>query len=121
MARVARARGLMRRCLAVGLSLLTLWMLVLPAEGGVPVAEAVVRTGRLWTVTPGAAAEIHPAIDAARDSGGGRVRLPAAVYLLTAKISVHSNVTVYGDGMDRTILRWAPGATTDTMMSNGSS
>jgi len=86
-----------------------------------PVAEgAAVRTGNLWTVAPGAAAEIQPAIDAARDNGGGRVRLPAGVYLLASRVRVHSNVTVYGDGMDRTILRWAPGATVDHMMSNGS-
>lgn len=85
------------------------------------VAEgATVRTGNLWTVSAGAAAEIQPAIDAARTNGGGRVRLPAGVYQLTSRIRVHSNVTLYGDGMDQTILRWAPGATVDHMMSNGS-
>lgn len=85
------------------------------------VAEAAtVRMGNLWTVTAGAASEIQPAIDAARDNGGGRVRLPAGVYLLTSKVRLHNNVTVYGDGMDQTILRWAPGATVDHMMSNGS-
>ena len=85
------------------------------------VAEAAaVRTGNLWTVSPGVAADIQPAIDAARDNGGGRVRLPAGVYPITSRIRVHSNVTVYGDGMDQTILRWAAGATTDHMMSNGS-
>ena len=28
-------------------------------------------------------------------------------------------MTLYGDGMDQTIIRWAPGATVDHMMSNG--
>ena len=85
------------------------------------VAEAAAeRAGNLWPVSPGASADIQPAIDAARDNGGGRVRLSSGVYLLTAKIRVHSNVTLYGDGMDQTILRWAPGATIDHMMSNGS-
>jgi hypothetical protein len=83
-----------------------------------PVAEAVTRTGNLWVVTPGAAAEIQPALDAARDNGGGSVRLPAATYLLAEKVRVHSNVILFGDGMDRTVLRWAPGATLDHMMSN---
>src|SRR5687768_17088170 len=84
-----------------------------------PVAHAAaLRVGNLWTVSPGVSADIQPAIDAARDNGGGRVRLPAGVYLLTSKIRLHNNVTVYGDGMDQTILRWAPGATTDHMMSN---
>ncbi|MGE3910845.1 MAG: glycosyl hydrolase family 28-related protein [Chloroflexota bacterium] len=85
-----------------------------------PVALALTQTGNLWTVSPGVASEIQPAIDAARDAGGGRVRLPAGVYQLSAKVRVHSNVTLYGDGMDQTILRWAPGATLDHMMSNGS-
>jgi hypothetical protein len=92
---------------------------LLPSLGQpVPVAEAVTRNGNFWTVTPGAAAEIQPAIDAAHDAGGGLVRLPAGVYLLTAKVRVHSNVILFGDGMDQTILRWAPGATLDHMMSN---
>ena len=55
MARAGRARELMRRCLAVLLPFLLLPFL-LPSTGpGVPVAEAVTRTGNLWTVTPGAA------------------------------------------------------------------
>jgi hypothetical protein len=46
------------------------------------------------------------------------VYLPAGVYALTAKLRVHSNVTVFGDGLDRTVLRWAPGVAHDHMMSN---
>lgn len=95
-------------------------MLLSIASPFAPVAEAVTRTGNLWTVAPGAAAEIQPAINEARDNGGGRVRLPAGVYLLTSKVRLHNNVTVYGDGMDQTILRWAPGASVDHMMANGS-
>jgi parallel beta-helix repeat protein len=96
-------------------------VLVLLSELSAPASpvEAQTQTGNLWTVTPGSAAQIQPAIDAARNAGGGRVRLPAAVYLLTEKVRLHNNVALYGDGMDRTILRWAPGATLDHMMSNG--
>src|SRR3954466_12765862 len=118
MARSRRALAFMRRCLALVLTVLVLPMLAPMAGGGVPIAEAVTRTGNLWTVTAGAAGEIQPAIDAAHNNGGGRVHLPARIYLLTAKVRVHSNVTVYGDGVDRTILRWAPGTPLDHMMSN---
>src|SRR3954453_21833066 len=118
MARAPRARAFIRRCLFLAMPLLLLSCLAPSLGQPVPVAEAVTRTGNLWTVTPGASAEIQPAIDAARDNGGGQVRLPAAVYLLIQKVRVHSNVTVFGDGMDQTILRWAPGATLDHMMSN---
>src|SRR5262245_15143005 len=72
------------------------------------------------TVPPGDAAQIQPAIDAARDAGGGAVYLPAAVYLLTTKVRVHSNVTVFGDGIDRTVLRWAREVERDHMMANAS-
>jgi hypothetical protein len=89
--------------------------------GEVPsTVQAANRAATTWTVPAGNAAAIQPAIDAARDAGGGQVYLPGAVYLLTEKVRVHSNVTVFGDGIDRTILRWAPGATLDHMMSNGS-
>jgi hypothetical protein len=74
----------------------------------------------VWSVAPGDASQIQAAIDAARDAGGGAVHLPAAVYLLAAKIRVHSNVTIFGDGIDQTVLRWAPGVAPDHMMSNGS-
>jgi len=69
-------------------------------------------------VAPGDAAGIQPAIDAARDAGGGAVYLPAATYALKAKLRIHSNVTISGDGMDQTMLRWAPGIHRDHMMSN---
>ena len=111
----------LRRYAAFFIAVLMLPVLLAVVTPYSSVAEgATVRTGNLWTVTPGAANEIQPAIDAARDNGGGRVRLPAGVYLLTAKVRIHNNVTLYGDGMDQTILRWAPGATIDHMMSNGS-
>jgi hypothetical protein len=103
---------------AVLIAVLMMPVLLAISSAYAPTAHALIRTGNLWTVTPGAAGEIQQAIDAARDNGGGRVRLPAGVYLLTSKVRLHNNVTVYGDGMDQTILRWAPGATTDHMMSN---
>jgi len=116
--RAAQARRRLRRCVALLTAVLSLPFLLAIATAYAPVAEAVTRVGNLWTVTPGAVHEIQPAIDAARDNGGGRVRLPAGVYVLTSKVRLHNNVTVYGDGMDQTILHWAPGATTDHMMSN---
>jgi parallel beta-helix repeat protein len=83
-------------------------------------AQTAEGAAAVWSVAPGDAAHIQAAINAARDAGGGAVYLPGAVYSLTAKIRVHSDVTVFGDGIDRTVLRWAPGVTPDHMMSNGS-
>jgi hypothetical protein len=83
------------------------------------VVHAAVPATGVRTVDPGDAAGIQPALNAVRDAGGGSVHLPAGVYLLAANVRVHSNVMIYGDGLDRTILRWAPGATLDHMMSNG--
>ena len=105
-------------------ALIVIWLLptlLAVASPFSPVAEAALsRIGNRWIVTPGSAAEIQQAIDAARSVGGGRVHLPAGVYLLTSKVRLHDNVYVYGDGIDQTILRWAPGANVDNMMSNGS-
>lgn len=120
MARATLTRAVLRRPAPVLCALLLVSAFFGDALGGPAPALAITRTPRGWTVSPGNAAEIQPAIDAARDAGGGAVYLPAGVYLLTAKIRVHSNIAVYGDGLDRTILRWAPGATLDHMMSNGS-
>ncbi|MCC6177405.1 MAG: right-handed parallel beta-helix repeat-containing protein [Chloroflexi bacterium] len=121
MARAAFGWWRLRRLLGVLLVLLLVVTQAVPRNPlSPPDALALTRTGNLWTVSPGVASEIQPAIDAARDNGGGSVRLPAAVYLLTLKVRVHSDVILYGDGMDQTILRWAPGATLDHMMSNGS-
>lgn len=120
MARAAGVSATLRRCVPLLFASIALAALLPVVSPSTPVAQAVTRNGNLWTVTPGAAAEIQPAIDAARDNGGGLVRLPAATYLLTEKVRLHNNVILYGDGMDRTILRWAPGAAIDHLMSNGS-
>ena len=115
----ASLRGGWRR-LALLAALSVCAALVLPVVEAPLGAQAATRAATTWTVPAGNAAAIQPAIDAARDAGGGQVYLPGAVYSLTEKVRVHSNVTVFGDGIDRTILRWAPGATLDHMMSNGS-
>ena len=120
MRRAAYARAALRQLVAVLVAIIALLPLLSGVMPAPPDALAVTRTGNLWTVAAGNSAEIQPAIDAARDNGGGQVRLPQAVYLLTAKVRLHNNVTVYGDGMDKTVLRWAPGAAIDHMMSNGS-
>ena len=92
---------------------------LLLGQGTLPVSAQIARSAAaLLMVAPGDAAGIQPAINAARDAGGGAVYLPAAAYALKSKLRVHSNVTVFGDGMDQTILRWAPGIHRDHMISN---
>ena len=121
MAEAKRASSGIRRWLSALATILVATAFVLSSIGpSAPVAQAVTtRTGNLWTVAAGASSEIQPAIDSAYANGGGTVRLPAAVYLLTTKVRVQDNVTLYGDGIDRTILRWAPGITPESaMMSN---
>ena len=108
------------RRMALLVAFVTLASFMLPMPGASTTAEAVpAALPRPGHAVRSNAAAIQPAIDAARDAGGGSVYLPGAVYLLAEKVRVHSNVTVFGDGIDRTILRWAPGATLDHMMSNG--
>lgn len=119
MPRAARVQEVLRRCVSIAFAVLALPLLLLVGMPAAPVAEAVTRQGNRWTVSAGVASEIQPAIDAARDNGGGRVRVPAGLYLLSEKIRLHDNVTLYGDGMDQTILRWAAGNAPDHMMSNG--
>src|SRR5438309_195989 len=100
---------LKRRGCGVGVVATALVVLAVLSPGGslAPVAvQAADPAARVWNVDPGDAGQIQATINAARDAGGGAVYLPAAVYLLTAKIRVHSNVTVYGDGIEQTILRW---------------
>ena len=104
--------------LASRVLLLALLLTVIPSAPAT--AQSAEPVGGVWTVPPGDAAQIQEAIDAARAAGGGAVYLPAAVYLLAEKVRVHSNVTLFGDGMDKTILRWATDAPRDHMMSNGS-
>ena len=85
MTRAARARAAIRRSVAVLIAVLMLPVALAIATVYSPVADAAaIRTGNLWTVSPGVSADIQPAIDAARDNGGGRVqaagrRLPAYV------------------------------------------
>jgi polygalacturonase len=50
----------------------------------------------------------------------GKVRIPAGTYLLPEKVRVRSGIELYGDGIDKTTLKWASGAKPDNMMSNSS-
>lgn len=64
-----------------------------------------------------------PSIQAAIDSlegVGGAVYVPAGEHLVPEKLRVHSNITVFGAGMDQTIIRFEPGVK-DHMISNDSS
>jgi parallel beta-helix repeat protein len=63
---------------------------------------------------------IQAAIDDVNRTGGGAVYVPAGVHLLDEKVRLFSNITVFGDGMDATILRFRAGATLDHLMSNDS-
>jgi Pectate lyase superfamily protein len=102
--RAARVRAAPRRWVVALIAILLLPTLLAVASPFSPVAEAALsRIGNRWIVTPGSAAEIQQAIDSARSVGGGRVHLPAGVYLLTSKVRLHDNVYVYGDGIDQTI------------------
>lgn len=72
--------------------------------------------------TPVINAADFPSIQAALDSlasSGGAVYIPAGTHSLPAKIRVFSNVTVFGAGMDQTVLQFAPGVV-DHLMSNSS-
>jgi parallel beta-helix repeat protein len=110
----AQGVGILAACVLVLAMLLPVGI---PAPATVHAADP---SAAVWSVAPGDAAHIQEAINAARDAGGGAVYLPGAIYFLTAKVRVHSNVTVFGDGIDRTVLRWTPGVAADHMMSNGS-
>lgn len=61
-----------------------------------------------------------PSIQAAIDSvqtTGGAVYVPAGNHRVNAKVRVYSNVTVFGAGMDQTVVRFADGVV-DHLMSN---
>lgn len=65
-----------------------------------------------------------PSIQAAIDSlegEGGAVYIPAGEHRIPEKLRVHSNITVFGAGMDVTILRFEDGAPVDHMIANDSS
>jgi parallel beta-helix repeat protein len=62
---------------------------------------------------------IQDAIDSLEGIGGA-VFIPAGEHLVPEKLRVHSNITVFGAGMDQTIIRFEPGAEKDHMISNDS-
>ena len=61
---------------------------------------------------------LQAAVDSIRQTGGA-VYVPAGDYALPAKLRLYSNTAVFGDGMDRTVLRLAPGVV-DHLVSNNS-
>lgn len=65
---------------------------------------------------------IQAALDCFKDpaSGGGAVYIPTGTYTITEKIRIYSNVTLFGDGIDKTILQ-ATSSFSDTMIGNDSS
>ena len=95
------------------LPLLIAWLLVaagLPAADGPGPADAAYSPAPQApkTVTPGDGPGIQPAIDDVSRLGGGTVYLPAGIYYIAEEIEPHSPVALVGDGIDRTIIRWAP-------------
>jgi hypothetical protein len=62
---------------------------------------------------------IQDAIDSLEGIGGA-VYIPAGEHFVPEKLRVHSNITVFGAGMDQTIIRFEPGVEKDHMISNDS-
>lgn len=100
-------------------ALLPAALLVYAASGsGGDVSPASAAVAAAPTINSNDFPSIQAAIDSLRYTGGS-VRIPAGAHLLPAKVRVYSNITVFGDGMDQTILKFAPGIQ-DHMMSNSS-
>jgi hypothetical protein len=71
------------------------------------------------TVDATAFPSIQDAIDSLEGIGGA-VYIPAGTHLIPEKLRVHSNITVFGAGMDQTIIRFQDGVPDDDMISNDS-
>jgi hypothetical protein len=77
-------------------------------------------------VVPGSTIDAtdYPSIQAAIDALegiGGAVYVPAGEHRIPEKLRVHSNITVFGAGIDQTILRLEDGAEVDELIANDSS
>jgi parallel beta-helix repeat protein len=77
-------------------------------------------------VVPGSTldASDYPSIQAAIDAlegVGGAVYIPAGEHQIPEKLRVHANITVFGAGMDVTVIRLEDGAPVDHLMGNDSS
>src|SRR5436190_3518445 len=113
---LAAWHGCVRALGLVALLLTVVSTTLLSGDTAVGPVPAVAATG------PIVEAADFPTIQAAVDSleaTGGTVRLAAGTQLLPAKLRVYSNVTVAGAGLDRTILKFAPGVE-DHLVSNAS-
>jgi parallel beta-helix repeat protein len=76
--------------------------------------------GGSGTVDATAFPSIQDAIDSLEGIGGA-VYIPAGTHFIPEKLKVYSNITVFGAGMDQTIIRFEPGVPDDDMISNDSS
>lgn len=65
-------------------------------------------------------ASLQTALDCFKSGSGGAVYLPTGEYRVPQKLRVYSNVTVFGDGMDKTILM-LDGSKNDSLIGNDSS
>lgn len=65
-------------------------------------------------------ASLQAALDCFKSGSGGAVYLPTGEYRVPQKLRVYSNVTVFGDGIDKTILM-LDGSKNDSLMGNDSS
>lgn len=63
----------------------------------------------------GDGAAIQKALDCFKnpDYGGGAVYVPSGTYIISDKIRVYSNVTLFGDGIDQTVLQLHDSMLTD--------
>ncbi|MBI2593309.1 right-handed parallel beta-helix repeat-containing protein [Candidatus Daviesbacteria bacterium] len=73
-----------------------------PSAGGQSPSPAS-TTGRTVRVSGNSDTAIQTALDSIKDTGGA-VYLPAGAYQISKKIRVFSNTTMFGDGIDQTIL-----------------
>lgn len=71
------------------------------------------------TVDASLFASIQDAIDSLEGQGGA-VYIAAGTHEITEKLRVHSDITVFGAGMDATIIRFADGVEPDHMIGNDS-
>jgi parallel beta-helix repeat protein len=101
--------------------LLIAWALV-SAAGGPGPADTVHSEAPLVskTVAAGDGPGIQRAIDDVSRQGGGIVHLPVGVYRIADGIRIRDDVALVGDGMDRTIIRWADRRQAEDFVKNSS-
>lgn len=118
-----RFRLISAAILVAAVSAMTVWFSEPETFGPAAVSaqsSTLVVNSNDYLVTPDDYQSIQRAIDDVNAKGGGAVYVPAGQQLTSKKIRLYSNVTLFGDGMDVTVIKFAPGAVLDHLMSNDS-